>query len=89
MAYSGIIHMGMDIMMLGLFSKEYIEPTLLYIFIYVIGFLGIVLLMEFYKNEKFCYLYDISGLHQLNIAMAISWSLYILLAGEYHLYQDF
>ena len=74
---------------MGMGIIEYIEPTLLYIFIYVIGFLGIVLLMEFYKNEKFCYLYDISGLHQLNIVMTISWSLYILLAGEYHLYQDF
>ena len=38
LADSGITHMGMAVMTLGLFSKEHVEPTLLYIFIYVIEF---------------------------------------------------
>ena len=47
LGYSMITHMGMTIIALSLFSKEHVEPTLLYILIYVIGFLGAVLLMEF------------------------------------------
>ena len=38
LADSGITHMGMAVMTLGLFSKERVELTLLYIFIYVIEF---------------------------------------------------
>ena len=69
---SGITHMGMAVMTLGLSSKEHVKPTLLYIFIYGIGFLGVVLLMGFYENEKFYYLLDLSGLYQINIIMAVS-----------------
>ena len=52
LADSGITHMGMAVMTLGLSSKENVKPTLLYIFIYGIGFLGVVLLMGFYENER-------------------------------------
>ena len=69
-------------MTLGLSSKEHVKPTLLYIFIYGIGFLGVVLLMGFYENEKFYYLFDLSGLYQVNIIMAVSQSLYVLSAEE-------
>ena len=72
LAYSGITHMGVALMTLGLFSKQHVEPTLLYITIYTVGFLGVVLLMMFYNREKFIYLYDLSGLHQFNVVMAIS-----------------
>lgn len=81
LAYSSITHVGMALMTLGLFSKEHVEPTLLYITIYTVGFLGVVLLMMFYNREKFIYLYDLSGLHQFNVVMAISWSLILLSAG--------
>ena len=82
LADSGITHMGMAVMTLGLFSKEHVKPTLVYIFIYGIGFLGVVLLMGFYENEKFYYLFDLSGLYQVNIIMAVSQSLYVLSAEE-------
>ena len=72
LAYSGITHMGMALMTLSLFSKQHVEPILLYIIVYIIGFLGIVLLMNFYNKENFSYLYDLSGLHQFNIVVAIS-----------------
>ena len=72
LADSGITDMGMAVMTLGLSSKENVKPTLLYIFIYGIGFLGVVLLMGFYENEKFYYLFDLSGLYQINIIMAVS-----------------
>ena len=81
LAYSGITHMGMALITLGLFSKQHVEPTLLYITIYIVGFLGVVLLMMFYNREKFIYLYDLSGVHQFNVVMAISWSLVLLSAG--------
>ena len=81
LAYSGITHMGMALMTLSLFSKQHVEPILLYIIVYIIGFLGIVLLMNFYNKENFSYLYDLSGLHQFNIVVAISWSLVLLSAG--------
>ena len=72
LGYSGIAHMGMAVVTLGLFSKEHVEPTLLYIIIYIVGFLVIVLLMEFYSKENFRYLYDLSGFHQFNSILAIS-----------------
>ena len=81
LAYSSISHVGMALITLGLFSKQHVEPILLYITIYVVGFLGIVLLMVFYNREKFVYLFDLSGLHQFNVVMAISWSLVLLSAG--------
>lgn len=81
LAYSGISHVGMALITLGLFSKQHVEPTLLYITIYTVGFLGIVLLMVFYNKEKFIYLCDLSGLHQFNVIMAISWSLVLLSTG--------
>ena len=52
LADSGITHMGMAVMTLGLSSKENVKPTLLYTFIYGIGFLGVLLLMGFYENER-------------------------------------
>ena len=81
LGYSGIAHMGMAVVTLGLFSKEHVEPTLLYIIIYIVGFLVIVLLMEFYSKENFRYLYDLSGFHQFNSILAISWSLCLISAG--------
>ena len=81
LAYSGISHVGMALITLGLFSKQHVEPILLYTTIYAVGFLGTVLLMVFYNREKFVYLFDLSGLHQFNVVMAISWSLVLLSAG--------
>ena len=80
LGYSMITHMGMAIITLSLFSKEHVEPTLLYILIYVIGFLGAALLMKFYIKEKFNYLYHLLGLRQFNVIIAISWSLSLLSA---------
>ena len=89
LGYSMITHMGMTIIALSLFSKEHVEPTLLYILIYVIGFLGAVLLMEFYNKEKFNYLYHLSGLRQFNVIVAVSWSHSLLSARGYHLCRGF
>ena len=89
LGYSMITHMGMAIIALSLFSKEHIEPMLLYILIYVIGFLGAVLLMEFYNKEKFNYLYHLSGLRQFNVIIAVSWSHSLLSARGYHLCRGF
>lgn len=81
LAYSGINHVGMAMITLGLLSKQHVEPILLYITIYTVGFLGVVLLMVFYSGEKFIYLCDLSGFHQFNIVAAISWSLVLLSTG--------
>ena len=78
LGYGMIIQMGMPIITLSLFSKEHVEPTLLYILIYVIGFLGAALLMKFYNKEKFNYLNHLLGLRQFNVIIAISWSLPLL-----------
>ena len=89
LGYSMITHMGMAIIALSLFSKEHVEPMLLDILIYVIGFLGAVLLMEFYNKEKFNYLYHLSGLRQFNVIIAVSWSHPLLSARGYHLCRGF
>lgn len=81
LAYSGITHMGMGVIVLSVFSKEHLEPVMLYLIIYVMGFMVVVLLMRYYADEKYNYLYDLSGMHQFNIIIAITWSLCLLSAG--------
>ena len=81
LAYSGITHMGMGVIVLSIFSKEHLEPVMLYLVIYVMGFMVIVLLMRYYADERYNYLYDLSGMHQFNMVIAITWSLCLLSVG--------
>ena len=81
LAYSGITHMGMGVIVLSVFSKEHLEPVMLYLIIYVMGFIVIVLLMRCHADERYNYLYDLSGLHQFNMVIAITWSLCLLSTG--------
>ena len=81
LAYSGVTHMGMGVIVLSVFSKEHLEPVMLYLIIYVMGFIVVVLLMRCYADERYNYLYDLSGVHQLNMVIAITWSLCLLSAG--------
>lgn len=81
LAYSGITHIGMGVIVLSVFSKEHLEPVMLYFIIYTIGFMVVVLLMRCYADEKYNYLYDLSGIHHFNMVAAITWSLCLLSAG--------
>lgn len=81
LAYSGITHMGMGVIVLSIFSKEHLEPVMFYLVIYIMGFIVVVLLMRYCTDERYNYLYDLSGMHQLNMVIAITWSLCLLSAG--------
>lgn len=81
LAYSGISHIGLGLLTLSTFVKSGFEPSLLYIMLYVIGFINLVLLLSFYKNRDFTYLYDLSGFSRINMLIGISWSLLLLSMG--------
>ena len=76
LAYSGIVHMGLTVLTLGLFMKFGIEPTVIYFLIYVLTFIPIISLMISNKNIR--YLSDLSGLQNANVIFSISWSLLLL-----------
>ena len=81
LAYSGISHIGLGLLTLSIFVKFGFEPSLLYIMIYVIGFITLVLLLTFYKKRDLIYLHDLSGFSRINIIIGISWSLLLLSMG--------
>jgi len=70
LAYSGIVHMGLTVLTLGLFMKFGIEPTVIYFLIYMLTFVPIVSLMISNKNIR--YLSDLSGLQNANVIFSIS-----------------
>ena len=76
LAYSGIVHIGLAVLTLGLFMKLGIEPTLIYLSIYIFTFIPIIALMISNRNIK--YLSDLSGLQNINVIFSISWSLFLL-----------
>lgn len=76
LAYSGIVHIGLTVLTLGLFMKLGIEPTLIYLSIYIFTFVPIIILIISNRNIK--YLSDLSGLQNINTIFSISWSLLLL-----------
>lgn len=80
-AYSGISHIGLGILTLSIFIKSGLEPSLLYIMIYIIGFMSLVLLLTSFDRKSFTYVYDLSGFSKINILIGLSWCLLLLSMG--------
>lgn len=81
LAYSGISHMGLGLLTLSMFIRTGLEPTIIYISIYVIGFITIVLLLSIYESKNLLYVYDLSGISNVSIIVSISCSILLLSLG--------
>ena len=82
-AYSGVAHMGYGLITFGLFVKLGILPTLLYLAIYVAGFIPLVMLISYKNDNAFNYISDLSGLQNVNVTLCLSWSLFLLSMGGF------
>lgn len=81
LAYSGISHIGLGLLTLSMFIRTGVEPTIVYITIYVIGFLSIILLLSIYQSKSLVYIYDLSGISKLSIILSLTCSLLLLSMG--------
>lgn len=81
LAYSGISHIGLGILTLSIFIKSGLEPSLIYILVYIIGFISLVILLSFYNNFNYEYIHDLSGFSRINVIIGISWCLLLLSMG--------
>lgn len=81
LAYSGISHIGLGLLALSTFVKTGVEPTVIYITIYVISFVSIILVLSLYRQKSFTYIYDLSGLSNISIVLSITCSLLLLSIG--------
>lgn len=78
LGYSGISHIGFSILGVSLFSKLGLETSLLYFTIYIIGILGVLILIQslYFSKDKF--ISELSGIGIKNITLGIIWSLLIM-----------
>ena len=81
LAYSGISHIGLGVLALSVFVNSGLQPSLIYILIYIIGFISLVILLSFYRNFNHEYIYDLSGFSRINTIIGISWCLLLLSMG--------
>lgn len=81
LAYSGISHIGLGVLTLSVFVNSGLQPSLIYILVYIIGFISLVILLSFYRNSNHEYIYDLSGFSRINTIIGISWCLLLLSMG--------
>lgn len=71
-AYSGIAHMGYGLLTFGLFVKLGILPTLLYMIVYMAGFIPLVMLMDYGTKKEISYISELSGFQNINVILCLS-----------------